>query len=106
MTTVEESEEVQRRPRASDRLVGAVPGPARNVVLEVGQMCQLLGKVVYSAVRYPHDEIRHALAVGGGVPIVSCDARSRPDTKRVLVQLVEYAIDRHLAKKEQPTRGG
>ncbi|WP_406691934.1 ABC transporter permease [Saccharopolyspora sp. ID03-671] len=53
MTTVEESEQPQRRPRASDRLVGAVPGPARNVVLEVGQMCQLLGKVVYSAVRYP-----------------------------------------------------
>lgn len=53
MTTVEESEQVQRRSRASDRLVGAVPAPARNVVLEVGQMCQLLGKVVYSAVRYP-----------------------------------------------------
>ncbi|MBQ0923528.1 MlaE family ABC transporter permease [Saccharopolyspora endophytica] len=50
---MEEREEVRRRPRASDRLVSAVPGPARNVVLEVGQMCQLLGKVIYSAVRYP-----------------------------------------------------
>lgn len=53
MTTVEEREEVRRRPRISDRIVGAVPAPARNVVLEVGQMCQLLGQVLYSAVRYP-----------------------------------------------------
>lgn len=55
MTTVDESTSMPRRPRRGIgvKLVGAVPKPARNVVLEVGQMCQLLGKVVYSAVRYP-----------------------------------------------------
>ncbi|GAB3688443.1 MlaE family ABC transporter permease [Saccharopolyspora tripterygii] len=53
MTTVEEHEGERRRPGVGGRVVGAVPAPARNVVLEVGQMCQLLGKVIYSAVRYP-----------------------------------------------------
>lgn len=53
MTTVEEHEGERRRPGVAGRVVGAVPAPARNVVLEVGQMCQLLGKVIYSAVRYP-----------------------------------------------------
>lgn len=55
MTTVDESEAIPRPPRrgVSAKLVGAVPAPARNVVLEVGQMCQLLGKVSYSAIRYP-----------------------------------------------------
>lgn len=51
MTTVDKGEKSGKRP--VDRAVGSVPGPVRNVVLEIGQICQLLGKVVYSAVRYP-----------------------------------------------------
>lgn len=54
MTTADEPGMVRRPPgNASGKLVAAVPAPARKVVLEVGQMCQLLGKVCYTAVRYP-----------------------------------------------------
>ncbi|WP_312871680.1 MlaE family ABC transporter permease [Amycolatopsis acididurans] len=55
MTAIEERDTAPPPPRrpAGDRLVTAVPGPARTVVLEVGQMCRLLGQVVYSAVRHP-----------------------------------------------------
>ena len=44
------------------------------------------------AERYPDEEIRQALAVGEGVPIVGCDARSRPSTQHVLITLVEYVL--------------
>lgn len=53
MATLDESQQVRRRVRTSDKVVGAVPAPVRGVVLEVGKMCQLLGNVVYGAVRYP-----------------------------------------------------
>lgn len=37
----------------SARMVGGVPSPVRGPIAEAGQMAQLLGKVVYSAVRHP-----------------------------------------------------
>lgn len=40
------------------------------------------------------DEVRNALQVGDDVPIVYCDARVRVDVQRVLVSLVEHALDR------------
>lgn len=40
------------------------------------------------------DEVRNALQVGPAVPIMYCDARVRVDVQRVLVRLVEHALDR------------
>jgi uncharacterized protein len=39
------------------------------------------------------EDVRHALQVGSGTPIVYCDARVRVDVQRVLVTLVEHALD-------------
>ncbi|HEX6301501.1 MAG TPA: ATP/GTP-binding protein [Acidimicrobiia bacterium] len=39
------------------------------------------------------DEVRNALQVGSEIPIVFCDARVRVDVQRVLVTLVEHALD-------------
>ncbi len=40
------------------------------------------------------EEVRSALQVGPDVPIVYCDARVRVDVQRVLVTLVEHALER------------
>jgi phospholipid/cholesterol/gamma-HCH transport system permease protein len=40
-------------PSTVDTVVWGIPAPVRNVVLEVGRMCQLLGQVIYTAVRHP-----------------------------------------------------
>jgi uncharacterized protein len=40
------------------------------------------------------EEVRGALQVGPDVPIVYCDARVRVDVQRVLVTLVEHALER------------
>jgi uncharacterized protein len=41
-----------------------------------------------------HQEIRQALAVPDGTPLMICDARKRESAKRVLVTLMEHAITR------------
>ncbi len=38
------------------------------------------------------DDVREALAVPAGVPIVQCDARDRESTKHILVELVQHAL--------------
>lgn len=43
------------------------------------------------------EEVRNALQVGDGIPIVYCDARVRVDVQKVLVRLVEHALDRALS---------
>lgn len=55
MATVDESEKAPPlKPKPTGAAaIGAIPRPARDVVLEIGAMCRLLGQVVYSAVRYP-----------------------------------------------------
>lgn len=40
------------------------------------------------------EEVRSALQIGAEIPIVYCDARVRVDVQRVLVTLVEHALDR------------
>lgn len=40
------------------------------------------------------DEVRHALQVDAGVPVMYCDARVRVDVQKVLVRLVEHALVR------------
>lgn len=41
---------------------------------------------------YSEDELREALALGAGRPIVRCDARDRASATRTLVTLVEHAL--------------
>lgn len=40
------------------------------------------------------EEVRQALQVGSEIPIVYCDARVRVDVQRVLVAVVEHALNR------------
>jgi uncharacterized protein len=44
------------------------------------------------AQRFESDDIRIALNLGPGVPIVLCDARQRDSVKQVLVSLVRYVM--------------
>jgi len=44
------------------------------------------------APRFDPDDIRIALSLGPGVPIVMCDARDRDSVKHVLVSLVRYVM--------------
>jgi len=43
-------------------------------------------------------EVREALGVDVGVPILDCDARSRASVKRVLVALTEEVLARRLGR--------
>ena len=40
------------------------------------------------------EDVREALAVGGGTPVIQTDARSRESTKQTLITLVEHAMRR------------
>lgn len=46
-----------RKPRSKsgpgERFVSGIPGPVRRVLLEIGEMFQLIGQVTWSAIRYP-----------------------------------------------------
>ncbi|WKK23153.1 ATP/GTP-binding protein [Streptomyces olivoreticuli] len=42
--------------------------------------------------RYPESDVRDALDLDPGVPVVMCDARERESVKHVLVSVVEQAI--------------
>lgn len=63
MATLENQPTVKprRKKSAGDKIVGVVPGPVRNVVLEIGQMFQLLGQVTWSAIRHPRGYWRDTL---------------------------------------------
>lgn len=43
------------------------------------------------------EEVRNALQIGPEIPIVYCDARVRVDVQRVLVTVVEHALNRVLS---------
>ena len=43
---------------------------------------------------YPLDEVRGALALPDGVPIIGVDARNRDSVKHALVRVTEYALER------------
>jgi signal recognition particle receptor subunit beta len=49
------------------------------------------------ATTYTADEIRDAIDVDPGTPVVACDARARESVKNVLVSLVRYTIARRRA---------
>ncbi|AIJ24453.1 GTP-binding protein [Amycolatopsis methanolica] len=48
--------------------------------------------------RHSVDDVREALSVAPGVPIVSCDARSMESTKQTLITTSEHAIGRMRAR--------
>ncbi|WP_405139448.1 ATP/GTP-binding protein [Sphaerisporangium sp. NBC_01403] len=50
------------------------------------------------AKRYDLEEIRMALDLGPNIPVVLCDARQKDSSKRVLVALVEHAMEARAAK--------
>jgi len=43
------------------------------------------------------EDVRDALSISAGVPIVTCDARDRESTKETLISLVEHAMRRSVA---------
>ncbi len=47
---------------------------------------------------YTEDEVRHALDIGGHVPVQHCDARNRGSGKQVLERLLEYLIAGAMAR--------
>jgi signal recognition particle receptor subunit beta len=54
---------------------------------------------------YTRDEIRDALDLDPGTPIVLCDARQRESVKQVLVALVKRTIGQNVASREQAGAG-
>ncbi|MEV4701671.1 ATP/GTP-binding protein [Actinoplanes sp. NPDC049316] len=55
------------------------------------------------AQRFDLDEVRDALGVSPGVPIVECDARHRESVKDVLVALTEVVLVKRLARQQAVT---
>jgi uncharacterized protein len=47
------------------------------------------------APRYAADDIRIALSLKSGIPVMSCDARQRESVKQVLIALVKYVMESH-----------
>jgi uncharacterized protein len=44
------------------------------------------------APRYPMDEVRRALSLPTGVPVITVDARERDSAKEALIAIAEYAL--------------
>ncbi len=45
------------------------------------------------APRYPTDEVRKALSLPAGVPVITVDARQRDSAKQALIAIAEYALE-------------
>ncbi len=43
---------------------------------------------------YEEDEVRHALDLDDGIPVVLCDARDRESSKALLVGLIQHSMNR------------
>jgi signal recognition particle receptor subunit beta len=52
---------------------------------------------------YEPDDIRIALALDPGAPVVLCDARQRESVKQVLITLVRYLLEHTKTGREQQT---
>ncbi|QTZ91179.1 GTP-binding protein [Streptomyces auratus] len=44
------------------------------------------------------EEVREALGIDGGVPVLACDARGRPSVREVLAALMDEVVRRHTAR--------
>jgi signal recognition particle receptor subunit beta len=47
----------------------------------------------FGSAAHTADDVREALAVPANVPVLLCDARERESTKRMLIELVQYALE-------------
>ncbi len=56
------------------------------------------------APRYPTDEVRKALSLPSGVPVISVDARERDSAKQALIAIAEYALQQLTAARSVKTR--
>lgn len=52
--------------------------------------------------RYELDEVRLALNLGTGIPVVLCDARRRESGKKILIKLVQHAKEMRATPSEEP----
>ncbi|MFE7117214.1 ATP/GTP-binding protein [Streptomyces sp. NPDC057654] len=50
--------------------------------------------------RYPEDTVRDALDLDPQVPVLLCDARERESAKRVLISVVEHAMEASASHRE------
>ncbi|MET7442548.1 GTP-binding protein [Streptomyces sp. NPDC004082] len=55
------------------------------------------------AARYPAEDVRRALDLDEGVPVVLCDARDRESAKEVLIRVVQHAMDQAAVRREAAT---
>ncbi|WBB55615.1 ATP/GTP-binding protein [Verrucosispora sp. WMMD573] len=55
-----------------------------------------------NARRYSLDEVRLALDLDPGVPVMLCDARERQSSKEVLVALIEHVKKQGLTRRPEP----
>jgi uncharacterized protein len=55
------------------------------------------------APRYPAGDIRQALDLDEGVPLVLCDARDRESVKEVLIGVVQHAMDYGTERRQSVT---
>jgi uncharacterized protein len=46
------------------------------------------------APRYPVDEVRRALMLSNGIPVITVDARERQSAKETLIAITEYALEK------------
>lgn len=53
--------------------------------------------------RYPAEDVRVALDLDPGVPVVLCDARDRESVKEVLIRVVQHAMAYAAALREAVT---
>jgi signal recognition particle receptor subunit beta len=54
------------------------------------------------AARYPVEDVRRALDLDAGVPLVMCDARDRESVKEILVGVVQHAMAYAAARRRSP----
>ncbi|WP_172384484.1 ATP/GTP-binding protein [Streptomyces sp. MNP-20] len=66
----------------------------RSIPFVVGVNC------FEGASRYPADEVRQALDLDPGTPVVLCDAREKESVKEVLIDVVEHAMAVGAAARE------
>jgi hypothetical protein len=55
------------------------------------------------APRYTEDDLRDALTIQPGIPVMLCDARDRESSKQVLIGLIRHVMD---MQRAAPTRVG
>ncbi|MFF9897068.1 ATP/GTP-binding protein [Streptomyces longispororuber] len=69
----------------------------RSIPFVVGVNC------FEGASRYPAEEVRQALDLDPGTPVVLCDAREKESVKEVLIDVVEHAMAVGAAAREPVT---